>query len=185
MRLIKHTTIFLFWLFGSVSHAYEPVTPSVEEALKKGEVAFIGRALSINEISYSRGVPKVETHFLVIVPLYGPGVAKGKIIKIRHFSRGFIGYPKPAFGIQFLVSEEYLVVLNSKHRIKGGSYLFDSTTNKNADIAYSVDDTRQSPFYTKNRKEHYYSTMYSLGFKGNISFHQLIKWANQRRSQLN
>ena len=185
MIFIKPITIILFCLFGAASHAYEPVTPSVEEAIEKGEVAFIGRALSINEISYSNGVSKAETHFLVIVPLYGPGVEKGKLIKIKHFSRGYIGYPKPAFSIQFLVSEEYLIVLNIKQRVKGGSYLFDSTTSKNADIAYSVDDSKGLPFFSKNRKEHYYSTMYGLGFKGNISFNLLMEWSNKRKSQLN
>jgi len=166
--------------FSGSSFAYEPNTQSIDEALATGEVAFIARVVSARETKHLEGMSEAETRFSVIVPLYGIGLKKSEFITLKHFSRHFLGYPKPAFGIQFLISEEYLIVLKRNRSDVKGSYLFNSSAGGDADIAFSVDDSKNSPFFTAGGKEHYYSTMYGLGFKGYVSMEYLNELSKQR-----
>jgi len=178
-QIVKNYFILLMLLTSNV-WSYEPDTRNVEQALIEGNFSFIGRVVKIEEIKHSMASSKANTTFQVILPLNGNNIINNQLITLTHFSRAYIEYPNPIFGVSFSVSKEYLVITDGNFNTELKTYQFRSNAGR-ADIAYEVKNKKGDPFFDEKSKSHYYSTVYGLGYHGSIPLNNVIKWAQLGR----
>ena len=174
MERITIATIIL--LFTGQAFSYEPPTTTPEEALSKGQVAFIGRITEISEFSNNSHISEAIATIKVLHTFYGVEDFAVNQIRMKYASRFFGSIPDHGFPAYFQISRVYLFVLNRPIG-KGNIPLnFNPTFRGKIDLAYQFVDDPGVSYENKDFKHRLLSIYGNQVFK-DISINKIKVWS--------
>ena len=187
--LIFLISLLLFGISGNYCIAFEPPSFLVEDAIKKGEIAFIGRIVKLEEIADGEYESTALAEVNIIQTFYGISVNKGATVKIKYHSRVFSDIPHPGFSADFHISDVILFVFNNRQDLKSDILYFNSywnnpsVPNLKIDLAYyAFDDPNER--YTKQRIEHAFVSIYMPGCHSRLKLNNFFKLIEKRKNEL-
>ncbi len=172
------TIISVILLFVGQAFAYEPPMTTPEEALSKGQIAFIGRITAISEFSDSPYVSEAIATIEVIDPIYGLNDNSINQIEMKYASRYFGMIPDHGFPANFLISRVYLIVLNRPIGRGTIPINFNPTYRDKIDLAYQFVDDPDVNYDDKDFKQRLFSIYWNQVFK-DISISKIKTWAKK------
>ncbi|WP_153306627.1 hypothetical protein [Desulfogranum japonicum] len=182
-------SFFLTFLLINNAVAYEPPSSTIEEAIKNGEIAFIGKIIKLEELSDSENFSTAMAKVKIIQCFYGILAQKDEITKIKYYSRVFSDVPNPGFPADFQVSDVIFFVFNNKQDLEKDYLIFNSfwknplNQNLKIDLAYYASDDPNER-YTEQRNEHAFTSIYMQGAASRPKLENLFKLVETRKTEL-
>lgn len=166
------------------AYAFFPPDATVEEALRNGDIAFIGRITRIEEIENKEFWSKAIADVDLIQVFYGLESNTAKTVRIQFYSRLFSGHPYPGFDLRLSVSDVVLFVLNSPRTSEESVLYFNSYwqnpkyPGRKIDLAYQAGNSPNDRF-SPEKEDHLFVSAYPLGEPERVAVKDLFKWASE------
>ena len=141
LRTHPALSIVAFLLAGlpGLSVAIEPPAATPADAVRKAEVAFIGRVTEIQELDHARGFSRAVASITVERSLRGtPASADGTVVDVEYYSEYQLF--DPGLPAEFTTSTLVLVVFRQTPIINDDRLQFRSTVHDGFDLAYTFID---------------------------------------------